>query len=372
MRKTILAVMLSALLVPLIAACGSDPTATPTARPVAAKATPTPVPSLEQQLYEEAKATAGGEIHLLFPMTADDAVIIFDFFEAKYPGLDIIHTQKSTSEVTEQTLLEHQNKRVSVDVVDPGRDSRVIDSGVLANSKDIFDDIKLNPLVRYGDNKAALYTPLGHGPMYNTDLVSEADVPKSWKDLLDPKWKDQIVLEDRLKGYIYMTDVPAYNGKYPNLWSEAEVIEYLTALRGQNPLIVHGNTTVGNTVASGERAIAGEINMSSAGRLVKKGAPVGIAPVTPHSVEQWLIAATKSGPNPAGGKLLLRWIIGSEGIAERTKFYPGTSVDPASGDIVALEYEKKGIELAYSGIEIASQFSRLQKVYREAIGFVSN
>ncbi len=70
--------------------------------------------------------------------------------------------------------------------------------------------------------------------------------------------------------------------------------------------------------------------------------------------------------------MLLRWVISSEGIAERTKFYPGTSVDPASGDIVALEYQKKGIELAYSGIEIASEFSRLQKVYREAIGFISN
>lgn len=372
MRKELLAGLVVALLVPLMVACGSDPTATPTPTASQAEAIAAPSQSLDQQLYEEAKATAEGEIHFVFPMTADDAPFIFAAFESRYPGLKVIHTQKSTSEVTEQALLEYQNNRVSMDVLDPGRDSRLIESGLLVDAKDVFDDIELSELVRYGDNRAALYTPLGHGPMYNTDMISAEDAPKSWDDLLDPKWKGQIVLEDRLKGYIYMTDIPAYNGRYPGLWSEEKVVAYLTALRAQKPLIVHGNTTVGNTVASGERAIAGEINMASAGKLVKKGAPVGIAPVSPHSVEQWLMAATDLGPNPAGGKLLMGWILSSEGVGERVKFYPGTSVDPASGDIVALEYEKLGIEVVYSGIEIAGEFSRLQKVYREAIGFISN
>jgi ABC-type Fe3+ transport system substrate-binding protein len=150
------------------------------------------------------------------------------------------------------------------------------------------------------------------------------------------------------------------------------MVEYLEALRLQEPLIVHGNTTVGNAVASGERPLAGEINMASAGRLVKAGAPVAIASVTPHPVEQWLITASAKGPNPSGALLLMHWIIGEEGIAQRVEFYPGTSVDPASGDIVALEYEKRGISLVYTGIEMADEFSRLQAIYREAIGFIAN
>lgn len=35
--------------------------------------------------------------------------------------------------------------------------------------------------------------------MANTKLAPEAELPKSWKDLLDPKWKDKIVMANPLK-----------------------------------------------------------------------------------------------------------------------------------------------------------------------------
>jgi iron(III) transport system substrate-binding protein len=370
-HKAISVGLVSVLMVLLMAACGSDPTPTPTPRPAAATATPVPQ-TVTQQLYEEAKAANDGRIHLSFPMTADDAPKILGAFEAKYPGLKVVHTQKTSAEVVEQALLEHQNNKGTVDVLDPGRDTRLMDTGLLSNAKAVFDDLKLPDAVRYGDNLAALYTPLGHGPLYNTDSISEADAPKTWDDMLDPKWKGKIVLEDRLKGFIYLTDLPAYNGRYPGLWPEERIVTFLEGLRALEPLIVHGNTTVGNAVASGERPLAAEVNMASGGRLVQKGAPVAIARVSPHPVEQWLIAAASTGPNPAGGLLLLHWILGNEGVAKRVEFYPSTSVDPASGDIIATEYERLGIELAYTGIEMAGEFSRLQARYREAVGFISN
>ena len=371
-HKTISVGILSVLLVLVLAACGSDPTPTPTAKPAAATATPVPQ-TLTQQLYEEAKAANDGKINLSFPLTADDAPAILGVFEATYPGLEVVHTQKTSAEVVEQALLEHQNnKGTYADVLDPGRDTRLMDAGVLSNAKAVFDDLGLPEGARYGDNLAALYTPLGHGPIYNTDSVSEADAPKSWEDMLDPKWAGKIVLEDRLKGFIYLTDLPAYNGRYPGLWPEEKIVTYLEGIRALDPLIVHGNTTVGNAVASGERPLAVDVNMASGGRLVKKGAPVAIAAVSPHPVEQWLVAASAEGPNPSGALLLLHWILSSEGIAKRVEFYPSTSVDPASGDIVALEYERLGVELAYTGIEMAKEFSRLQARYREAVGFISN
>ena len=37
---------------------------------------------------------------------------------------------------------------------------------------------------------------LPYGILINTDLVKPADEPKSWQDLLDPKWKGKIVMFD--------------------------------------------------------------------------------------------------------------------------------------------------------------------------------
>lgn len=36
---------------------------------------------------------------------------------------------------------------------------------------------------------------------YNTDVISEDEAPKSWQDLLDPKYKDQLVMPDPATNY---------------------------------------------------------------------------------------------------------------------------------------------------------------------------
>jgi iron(III) transport system substrate-binding protein len=38
------------------------------------------------------------------------------------------------------------------------------------------------------------------GITYNTDLVTEAEAPKTWKDLLDPKWRGQLNFKDSASG----------------------------------------------------------------------------------------------------------------------------------------------------------------------------
>ena len=135
--------------------------------------------------------------------------------------------------------------------------------------------------------------------------------------MLDPKSAGNNVLENHQKCFIDLTALPAYNGRYPGLWPEEKIVTYLEGIRALDPLIVHGNTTVGNAVASGERPLAVDVNMASGGRLVKKGAPVAIAAVSPHPVEQWLVAASAEGPSPAGALLLLHCIISSDGLSKR-------------------------------------------------------
>ena len=388
MRKMTLVLSSMLALLVVAAACGSDPTATPvppTATPtpeammaeptptamMEEKPTPTAMPqkTLEEQLYEEALATNDGEINWLFPTRAAQAEEIIAAFEQDYPGLNVVHTQKSTSEVTETVLLEHQAGRISVDVADPGRDSRLFDRNIFANSKDIFDDLGIPEGARYADNAAMLYVPLAHGVMYNTDRVQGDDIPQTYEDLLKPIWKGDLVLEDRLKGFIYLTDLEEYGGRYENLWPEDQVADFLSKLAAQEPKILHGNTAVSNDVASGESAISPDVNVASIGTAISQGHPVELAPVTPNAIEQWLVGAVAGGPNPAGGRLFLRWLLSVDGgIPVRVEVQPGTSLDVDSGDPIAIRAENLGLKIGYTGIEMADHFTRLQTKYREILG----
>ncbi len=370
MRK-IAFVLLALLALPALAACGSDPTATPTPAPQAT-ATPTAMMmelSLEEQLYKDAQAANGGKISWVFPTRAAQAEQLIAAFEAEYPGVSVVHTQKSTSEVTEGLLLEHQAGNITADIADPGRDSRLLDRGIFADSTDIFDDLGIPEPARYADGLATLYVPLAHGVMYNTDRVTGADIPQTYEDLLDPKWKGDLVLEDRLKGFIYLTDLEEYGGRYENLWPEAEVADYLTKIAAQEPKILHGNTAVSNDVASGESAISPDVNFASIGNAIVQGHPVELSPATPNAIEQWLVGAVVGGSNPSGGKLFLRWLLNpDQGIPARIEVQPGTTLDPNSGDIIGERASRLNLKIGYTGIEMADHFTRLQKKYREILG----
>lgn len=382
MKKKLTLALSAMLALLVVAACGADPTATP--RPTNTPApTPTqammeqptamptamPAKSLEETLYEQALATNEGKIAWVFPTRASQGDPIMEAFEAEYPGLDVELTTKSTSEVTEGLLLEHQLGNLAADVSDPGRDSRLLDRGIFSDSTDIFDDVDIEEQARYADGLATLYVPLAHGVMYNTDEVTGDDIPQTYDDLLDPKWNGLMVLEDRLKGFIYLTDLPEYNGRYENLWPEEDIVAYLTELEKQDVLIQHGNTTVSNTVASGERPISPDVNVASIGNAIAQGHPVEWAPVSPNAIEQWLIGAVAEGPNPPGGRLFLRWLLSADqGIPVRVAVQPGTSLDPDSGDIIGERAARLDIKIGYTGIEMADHFSRLQATYREVLG----
>lgn len=384
MKKKLTLALSAMLALLVVAACGADPTATPrptntpaptptqammAEQPTAMPATMAPAMSLEETLYEQALATNDGKIAWVFPTRASQGDPIMEAFEAEYPGLDVELTTKSTSEVTEGLLLEQRLGILSADVSDPGRDSRLLDRGIFSDSTDIFDDVDIEEQARYADGLATLYVPLAHGVMYNTDEVTGDDIPQTYDDLLDPKWNGLMVLEDRLKGFIYLTDLPEYNGRYENLWPEEDIVAYLTELEKQDVLIQHGNTTVSNTVASGERPISPDVNVASIGNAIAQGHPVEWAPVSPNAIEQWLIGAVAEGPNPPGGRLFLRWLLSADqGIPVRVAVQPGTSLDPDSGDIIGERAARLDIKIGYTGIEMADHFSRLQATYREVLG----
>jgi iron(III) transport system substrate-binding protein len=147
-----------------------------------------------------------------------------------------------------------------------------------------------------------LVSPFG----YNTRLVKAEDVPKSFADLLDPKWAGKMV-----KAH------PAYSGTIMNATFQiARDLgwEYFEKLAKQRIMQVQSATDTPKKIALGERAIM----IDGAGYLViqakEAGEPVDViypAEGTPLATSPSTVF--KGAPNPNAARLFFSWLHGREG-----------------------------------------------------------
>ena len=363
--RVVPATLIAVLAAALLAACGSDPTPTPTATP-APQATPTPVPGLLEQLY--AAAQQEGEIVWATTDTEERTTAMIGAFEAKYPGVNVSLITANSAELRERLFLEAQAGRITVDVTDPGRDNRVIEEDLAEDLTDIVEELGVDPNLVYSDNRIWLKVGVPHAPICNTDRLSASEFPQSYADLLDPSLKGEIVVENRLKGFIYLTNLPEYGDSRPGLWEEDEIAEYLSAVKANDLKAQRGNGVVGDLVASGEVSCALEINLSSFENLREDGAPLDIVPVETISVEPVHHFVPKNSPNPNAAKLFAAFLMGPEGRALWTKVRPTSDLALVEDTPYANLVKSKGSKIVPPGTELNDHFGRLTDKYLEAIG----
>lgn len=124
---------------------------------------------------------------------------------------------------------------------------------------------KLNP--RWFDHGAATSTISILGIAYNENEVGK-DAPKTWTDLLNPKWKGKLLLGDP-------RSVPSYMA-LARIWDEKYGDDFLTKLAAQKPTWVPSVVPVTQQLAAGEVPIVAPNVLSVVTPLKREGAPIGL------------------------------------------------------------------------------------------------
>jgi iron(III) transport system substrate-binding protein len=136
---------------------------------------------------------------------------------------------------------------------------------------------------------------------YNTTLVKAEDAPKSYADLLDPKWAGKMV-----KGH------PAYSGTI--MTATFQLVrelgwEYFEKLSKQRVMQVQSSTDPPKKLALGERAVMADGNEYGIVLLKEAGQPV--EPVYPTEGTPTISGPTgifASAPHPNAAKLFQAWL----------------------------------------------------------------
>lgn len=145
------------------------------------------------------------------------------------------------------------------------------------------------------------------GIAYNTEKVKGADIPKDWTDLLNPKWKGQVLLPDPRSSDSYSDQWATLMDKYGE--------SLLTRLRDMNPRQFQSGVPATNALSAGEGAFALPAVAAQVQATKEKGAPIGhVIPAYTTGVEMQMVLVNRTkAKNPNAGRLFVHYVMTQEG-----------------------------------------------------------
>ena len=230
-------------------------------------------------------------------------------FEAKYPGIAMRVERTGGERIFQRIAQEQASKINAVDVVNSSdaahfivwKRDEMLAVYVPEDVAKFYPDEHRDPDGMFASWRIWL-CPIG----YNTKLVKPEDAPKSYADLLDPKWVGKMV-----KAH------PGYSGSImTSTFQMARDLgwEYLEKLSKQKIMQVQSAADPPKKLALGERAVMVDGNDYLLIQMKEKGEPVEIVYATEGTP---LIvgpsAVLKNAPNPNAARLLQSYMFSLEG-----------------------------------------------------------
>jgi len=249
-------------------------------------------------------------------------------FEKKYPGVHVSYTRNNSTETAIKIINEAKAGKMQADVFDGTNTSEVLKKENLVeawkpdSAKDWPKDVA-DPDGWWVATNVYVLTP-----GFNTELVKKGTEPRTYDDLLDPKWKGKLVWN----GSVSTSGGPGFIGNVLSFMGEDKGMAYLRKLSGQK--IVNLNVSarqVLDQVIAGEYPIALQIFNHHTLISAKKGAPVDWIKMEPATVVLQVASVAKGAPHPNAGKLLLDYLVSEEGqeFFKKADYLPASPTVPA-------------------------------------------
>ena len=257
---------------------------------------PTGEAGAQTPLVEAAKRE--GKVVWYTSLALPSAEKVAKLFEAAYPGIKVEVHRTGSQRILQRVMQELQANIKNVDVV------HTSDAGhfVLLKDKKLLARHTPAGVERFPagfKDKDGYYYGLRatvNVIAYNTQKVTAAEAPRTWKDLLDPKWKGRMVTAHPGYSGVIATHVLAL--VHLHGW------EYFQALAKNQLMLVQSAVDPSGVVASGERPVAVNGGEYTFYQSKKQGNPVEI--VYPKEGVPLVVsptAITSFAPHPQAARL---------------------------------------------------------------------
>ena len=151
------------------------------------------------------------------------------------------------------------------------------------------------------------------GPTWNTDKVGPDEVPTSWEDLIDERWRDDMFIEPRAFQWLVAMWSDYFDAQLG--WSDEEIEEYFRALVDLS-IQQTGMSDSAALLAAGDVSLVAYLNLAVANAQIDGGAPISYQPfVEPVVTLPDGVGLIRNATNPAGAILFMEFLLGPEGQA---------------------------------------------------------
>jgi len=272
-----------------------------------AKAPPTKV--LDFQTYADmAKVEQEGEFVFYCHENEAGTAAIVDAFTKDFPKIKGSYVRAQTGALYSKVLAERSAGRYDLDVIQ------------LSDLAPAIDFQKKGGYEVYHSPEAAAYQPkyLSNPPgayfwtgvdftgiCYSKDHVKEADAPKNWKDLLDPRWKGTISCKIAASGLQFVE------------WYELRKLygdSYWKSFAKLNPHAFDSRVQLMDRLARGDDKVTSVGEYAAYVLYQKKGANIGfVAPPDGLPATPLIVGAVSKAPHPETAKLFVDWAMSLRG-----------------------------------------------------------
>ena len=192
----------------------------------------------------EKEARREGELIWYATMAGDRAAELIRVFEAKYAYLKIRFQPGGAGRQLEQLLVEHRTKKPRADIINTRR-SYV---GVMAKAGAVARyRTPLRAALREGfTDKEGYINGIYAQPrvfLYNSRMIARDQAPQSFDDLLEPRWKDKLAMDNT--DYDWLASLIDFYGR-------TKAIEYAGKLAKQQLNFRRGPTLLSQLAVAGE------------------------------------------------------------------------------------------------------------------------
>ena len=284
---------------------------------------------VSKELYP--KAQQEGNLIVYSVWDVEHLRTITDAFMKRYPGIKATYWQGTNPNIVTRVLTEFQGGQSSVDVILSDNAPPVLRA---AGAISPYETVQKSVLVLHDPTMATVSLQV-QALTYNTKKIKPGDLPKSWEDVANPKYKGLVALDDPMRAGPLSSMLAGLKEQWKN---DARFTNFVKGLKALNVPVHKSTSAMFRLVISGEYSICMPALLHDVMEEKEKGTPVDYVKTVPPVLFPRQAGIYSKAPDPNAAKLFAEWAISMEGQhvidsvgreSSRTDFKSKTSIESA-------------------------------------------